>query len=93
MVVARFLEATPAQSPEGSRRMTASEIRLAIPPDPLAKLPALAERLGVKPRRPEDPSTVVLHASDGQQFDLFELIGAALDKIDGAFHLIEEQKR
>src|SRR5262249_35853209 len=81
------LEATPAQPAEGYLIMSENEIRLTlveviIPPDPLAKLPALAERLGVKPRRPEDPPSVLLQVRGGEQFDLFDIVRAALGRLD-----------
>jgi hypothetical protein len=51
-------------------------------PDPFAKLPALAERLGVKPLGPEGNGTVVLSTKAGQHYDLFDLINAVLDRVD-----------
>jgi hypothetical protein len=56
---------------------------LADLPDPLAKLPALAERLGVAPLEPKAGSaTVSLCTKDGLRYDLFDLINAALDRLD-----------
>ena len=52
-------------------------------PDPFKKLPALAERLGVKPSESKEAS-VVLCTADGRKYDLFDLINAVLDKIEAA---------
>lgn len=49
-------------------------------PEKFPLLPALAERLGVKPGH--GASRVSLAMSDGTSYDLFALINAFLDKID-----------
>ena len=55
-------------------------MRIIDPPDPFVKLPALAERLGVKPVAPDHPpGSVFLCTKDGRSYDLFDLINAALD--------------
>jgi len=53
-------------------------------PDPLTKLPALAERLGVEPTDKSSSATVLLRVSDGRQYDLFDLFTAVLDRLDAA---------
>lgn len=50
------------------------------PPESFPLLPALAERLGVKPGF--GTSRVSLLMKDGTVYDLFALINAFLDKID-----------
>jgi len=52
--------------------------------DHLARLPALAKRLGVEPRRPGDPPSVLLCTREGVQYDLFDLVGALLDRMERA---------
>ncbi|WP_439398608.1 hypothetical protein ACRQ5Q_14835 [Bradyrhizobium sp. PMVTL-01] len=49
--------------------------------DPFERLPALAARLNVKPTT--NNTGIKLHTKDGQKFDLIELVGAALDRLDG----------
>jgi len=66
----------------------AGEFRFAEPPEPWPQLPALAERLGVKP---DDGAQGTEHRTylvmkDGRRYDLFELINAFLDRMDGATH-------
>jgi hypothetical protein len=51
--------------------------------DPLAELPALAERLGVPPV-PANHEGVTLHTQDGRHYDVFALVNAALDRLDRA---------
>lgn len=46
------------------------------------QLPALAERLGVKPN--EGNGTVHLMMKDGTKYDLFALVNACLDRFDAA---------
>jgi len=64
--------------------MTMQDNNLTIVPwsDPLERLPALAERLGVKPRPPDAPPSVVLTTRGGTTYDLFDLVNAALDRLD-----------
>jgi hypothetical protein len=50
-------------------------------PDPLRRLPALAERLGVS-EWDGDPHTLVLATRDAKKYCLFELINALLDRLD-----------
>ena len=49
-----------------------------------AGLPALAERLGVKPGVGIDAGTVMLRMCDGTDYSMFGLINAVLDRIDNA---------
>jgi len=49
-------------------------------PEAFPLLPALAERLGVKPGRGD--GRVVMTMKDGTSYDLFALINAFLDKIE-----------
>ena len=58
--------------------------RIASPPDPWKKLPALAARLGVVPLAAEHEATVVIATRDGQCYDFFELMDAFLDRLDAA---------
>lgn len=51
-------------------------------PDPLAKLPALAYRLGVKQIVSDRPSSLVITTREGQKYDVFELINAVLDRLE-----------
>jgi len=51
-------------------------------PDPLAKLPALAARLGVAPTTEGDAATVQLRTRSGERYDLWALITAFLDRIE-----------
>lgn len=48
------------------------------------KLSALAERLGIKPAPDGTTPAVGMRMCDGTQYDLFELINAALDRMDRA---------
>lgn len=52
-------------------------------PDPYAKLPALARRLGVEPFR-SGAASVLLTTQAGESYDLFDLMSALLDRIDAA---------
>ncbi len=63
--------------------MTAEWLSVAGNLDPFAKLPALAERLGVSEAAPDAPASVLLHTGGGQVYDLFDLINAALDRLEG----------
>jgi len=47
----------------------------------MAKLPALAARLGVRPRQPDDPPSVIVQTKEGD-YDLFDLINALLDRME-----------
>ncbi len=60
------------------------EITFAPKLDPLAKLPAIAERLGVEPRGSDSLPSLMLRLRDGRMYDAFDLINALLDKIDAA---------
>ena len=55
-------------------------------PDPLARLPALAERLGVgqyrDPQCGERSASYLLVTKDGARYDLYDLINALLDRVD-----------
>lgn len=52
-------------------------------PSALARLPALAERLGVKPIGPDHPPTLTLSVGSGQPaYDVFDLINALLDLME-----------
>jgi hypothetical protein len=51
-------------------------------PDPLAKLPALAQRLGVQPLSDGHHVGLMLRAGDGQRYDLFALVNALLDRLE-----------
>jgi hypothetical protein len=53
--------------------------------DPCAKLPGIAERLGVRPMdRGAPPAMVEFATRDGKRFDFFELLSAFLDRMDSA---------
>ena len=52
------------------------------PPDPWARLPALAARLGVKPVEPGGPPRVMVRTIAGQSYDVFELCNAILDLVE-----------
>jgi hypothetical protein len=51
-------------------------------PDAFAKLPALAERLGVKPMKKDHPPTWSARTKEGISYDIFDLINAVLDRVD-----------
>lgn len=51
-------------------------------PDPLARLPALAARLGVE--ETPDALGLNLRTRDGRTYSVFDLIEAALDRLDAA---------
>ena len=57
-------------------------MKIIDPPDPFAKLPELAKRLGVK-ESTSHGSTVTIRTKDGKCYDLFELMNAFLDKMEG----------
>lgn len=50
-------------------------------PDPFARLPALAARLGVEPSDGTAGGGFFLATKDGQKFDLFDLVNAVLDRL------------
>lgn len=50
--------------------------------DPLAKLPALAKRLGVEPMDSKASGWYV--TGGGSTYDMFDLINAVLDKVEAA---------
>jgi len=50
--------------------------------DAFAKLPALAERLGVKPMEKDHPPTWAARTKDGISYDIFDLINGVLDYVD-----------
>ena len=60
----------------------ASTISINDPPEAFPHLPALAERLGVKPN--EGDGKVWLTMKDGTNYDLFALVNAVLDRMDAA---------
>ncbi len=49
--------------------------------DPFQKLPELAERLGVRPNAGNGGT--MLRMKNGDTYDLFDLMKAFLDKVDG----------
>ncbi len=51
-------------------------------PDALAKLPALAARLGVKQHTKEDGPAVLLTTKTGLSYDVFDLVNAVLDRME-----------
>lgn len=51
-------------------------------PDALAKLPALAARLGVKEHTIADGPAVMLTTRDGRSYDVFALVNAFLDRME-----------
>jgi len=54
-------------------------------PDPFQKLPALAKRLGVEPvtAAHKHGASMVLRMKDGTCYDVFDIVNAVLDRIDG----------
>jgi len=56
--------------------------RVAERVEPFPQLPALAERLGVKPS--EGTGGVCLVMNDGRRYDVFALVNAVLDRLDAA---------
>lgn len=50
--------------------------------DPLAKLPALARRLGVAPLAKDKVGYIVLVTQQGERYDLNDLMHAFLDRLD-----------
>ena len=66
----------------GGPYRTAADFKIEQPPDPWARLPALAARLGVKPVEPGGPPRVMIRTVAGQQYDVFEIANALLDVIE-----------
>jgi len=62
--------------------MPTGEYRIAATPDPFAKLPALAERLGVEPGK--GTSGFWVQIQDGRRYDVFAIVEAVLDRLDKA---------
>lgn len=60
----------------------ADNISISKRPDPLARLPALAERLGIAPAPIDGAGSVRLVTESGDAYDLFDLINAFLDKLE-----------
>lgn len=59
------------------------DFKIYDPPDPLAKLPALAKRLGVLPTDMHTgPPSTYLTTKSGESYDLFDLVNAVLDRLD-----------
>jgi hypothetical protein len=58
--------------------------------DPWRRLPAIADRLGVRPINlaagAKPRGTVAISTRDGHYYDLFDLIDALLDKMDKNTH-------
>lgn len=65
---------------------TAPAIEVANVPDPFARLPALAERLGVKPidAQEDRPDAITLHVATGERYDFIDLLHGLLDRIDAS---------
>lgn len=59
-----------------------TSLAIADQPDPYAKLPALAERLGIQPVQAGASASVVISVKDGRAYDLFDIINALLDHVD-----------
>jgi hypothetical protein len=57
--------------------------------DPFAKLPMLAERLGVAPTSESDGPSVYFVVRDGRRYSLFDLANAFLDRMDRTSQLFE----
>jgi len=58
------------------------------PPEMFPRLPALAQRLGVKPNTGTTESgRTVIQMKNGDQYDLFDLMNAFLDKVEAAERL------
>lgn len=53
-------------------------------PEPFAKLPALAERLGVKEGSSGKNPDTYFQLTDGRRYSVFDLVNAMLDRIDTA---------
>lgn len=51
------------------------------PPDPWARLPEIAARLGVKPC---ESAGMMIVVRDGGRYDVFDLVNALLDRVDAA---------
>jgi len=51
--------------------------------DACKKLPALAARLGVKPKQKDSPASIVFYCSTtDEDYDVFDLVNALLDKLE-----------
>ena len=62
-------------------------------PDPFARVPEMAARLGVEPVAPGAPTpSMALMMKDGSQYDFFALIAAFLDRMDAALDKAEVMK-
>jgi len=70
------------QTPPPRTDIDAGYFKYEPQPDPWARLPALAARLGVKPVPPGGPVRVILRTAAGQSFDVFELCNAVLDLVE-----------
>ena len=55
-------------------------IRFVQQPDPWARLPELAKRLGVEQC---ESAGIMITTAKGERYDFFELITAFLDKLEG----------
>lgn len=63
--------------------MSKPEFKLVETPEYFTQLPALAERLGVKPVDHDASSgLVLLSMKDGTMYNVIELVNAVLDRID-----------
>lgn len=62
----------------------AGEIKVFDPPDPFARVPEIAARLGVQPVSKDEAASrsYLLGMKDGTMFDFFELVAAFLDRMD-----------
>jgi hypothetical protein len=73
-----------SQKSKDEKREGMSEFEIRQLDDPFAKLPALAERLGVEPAGADERAGVYFVLKDGRRYSLFALASAFLDRMDGA---------
>lgn len=54
------------------------------PENPWARISEIATRVGVQPRNDGDPPSIVAKGADGNEYDVWSVVAAVLDKIDAA---------
>lgn len=64
-----------------SKEYTSRAVQIEPQTDSYAKVADIAKRLGVEPCEKAD---FAVHLIDGRMYDIYELVNAFLDKIDGA---------
>ena len=58
-----------------------TEFTIHNPPNPWARISEIAAKLNVKPRA-DSRATIVATGADGEQYDIWEVVVAFLDRLD-----------